>query len=594
MKIAGATLNQTPFAWENNVKNIIDAIAQARDNDVDLLCLPELSLTGYGCQDVFLSDWIYEDSLTYLKMLLPETEGLTVNIGIPFRFEGVNYNCIVVISDKEILGISAKQNLANDGVHYETRWFKPWISDKTVDVEVFGETVPFGDIIYQLEDTRIAFEICEDAWSTQRPGVRYCQKGVDVILNPSASHFAFGKSKLREELVLNSSRELNCKYVYSNLNGNEAGRMIYDGEVLIADKGKLVSRNQLCSFKKVQLVLEGLTAPQISKNEEFLKASRLALYDYMRKTYSKGFVLSLSGGADSSTCAVLVADMLKTAFSELTFEELKTDLDYFDLDFLGNNQKNMPKVLHTAYQATVNSGDVTFNAAKSLAKEINASFYDWSVNDVVEKAKETMQSVIGRELSWKTDDLALQNIQARSRSPFIWILTNLTGGLLITTSNRSEGGMGYATMDGDTSGGIAPIAGVDKDFVRKWLVWAEKELGYTSLSFVNEQAPTAELRPSSSEQKDEEDLMPYDIMVEIERLAIKNYMSPSQVFELLNSKLEIERELLRDYINKFFHKWSINQWKRERIAPCFHLDDFNVDPKTWYRFPIICGGFEKL
>lgn len=594
MKIAGATLNQTPFAWENNVKNIIGAIAQARDNDVDLLCLPELSLTGYGCQDVFLSDWIYEDSLRYLKMLLPETEGLTVNIGIPFRFEGVNYNCIVVISDKEILGISAKQNLANDGVHYETRWFKPWMSGRTVDVEVFGETVPFGDIIYQLEDTRVAFEICEDAWSTERPGVRYCQKGVDVILNPSASHFAFGKSKLREELVLNSSRELNCKYIYSNLNGNEAGRMIYDGEVLIADKGKLVSRNQLCSFKKVQLVLEGLTAPQISKNEEFLKASRLALYDYMRKTYSKGFVLSLSGGADSSTCAVLVADMLKTAFSELTFEELKTDLDYFDLDFLGNNQKNMPKVLHTAYQATVNSGDVTFNAAKSLAKEIKASFYDWSVNDVVEKAKETMQSVIGRELSWKTDDLALQNIQARSRSPFIWMLTNLTGGLLITTSNRSEGGMGYATMDGDTSGGIAPIAGVDKDFVRKWLVWAEKELGYTSLSFVNEQAPTAELRPSSSEQKDEEDLMPYDIMVEIERLAIKNYMSPAQVFELLNSKLEIESESLRDYINKFFHKWSINQWKRERIAPCFHLDDFNVDPKTWYRFPIISGGFEKL
>ena len=594
MKIAGATLNQTPFAWENNLKNIINAINQARDNSVDLLCLPELALTGYGCQDVFLSDWIYEDSLKYLKTLLPETEGVTVNVGVPFKFEGVNYNCVAVISDKEILGISAKQNLANDGVHYETRWFKPWESGRTVDVEVFGETVPFGDIIYQLEDTRVAFEICEDAWSTQRPGFAYCQKGIDIILNPSASHFAFGKSKLREELVLNSSRELNCTYVYSNLNGNEAGRMIYDGEVLIADKGKLVSRNQLCSFKKVELVLEGLIIPQMSKNEEFLRASRLALYDYMRKTYSKGFVLSLSGGADSSTCAVLVAEMLKTAFSELTFEELKTDLGYFNLNFSDSSEEQMPKVLHTAYQSTVNSGDVTFNAAKSLAKDINASFHDWSVNDVVEKAKETMQSVIGRELSWEKDDLALQNIQARSRSPFIWMLTNLTGGLLITTSNRSEGGMGYATMDGDTSGGIAPIAGVDKDFVRKWLVWAEKELGYASLSLVNEQAPTAELRPSSSEQRDEEDLMPYDTMVEIERLAIKNYMSPNQVFEMLNSKLEIEKDLLRDYINKFFQKWSINQWKRERIAPCFHLDDFNVDPKTWYRFPIISGGFEKL
>ncbi len=593
MKIGGATLNQTPFAWDNNIKNIIDAIESAKSKGIEFLCLPELSVTAYGCQDVFLSDWIYHDSLHFLSKILPYTKGISTNIGLPFRYQGKNYNCVVLVSDQKILGVSAKQNLANDGVHYETRWFNAWPSSELFEVEILGFQVPFGDVIYKINNTSIAFEICEDAWSENRPGARYAKEKVDMILNPSASHFAFGKSQLRTDLVVNSSKDFDCTYVYTNLLGNEAGRMIYDGEVLIAHKGKLLVRNGLCSFKKVNVITDGI-AKQVDKNTEFLMSSRLALYDYMRKTRSKGYVLSLSGGADSSTCAVLVKEMLNQAINELSIDELTTDLSYLNIDFKKEKGKLMQNMLYTAYQATVNSGEVTFEAAQSLAKELGASFYDWNIDQVVDQATETMQDVLGRELKWERDDLALQNIQARARSPFIWMLTNLTGGLLITTSNRSEGGMGYTTMDGDSSGGIAPIAGVDKHFVRKWLVWAESELGYDTLSKVNAQAPTAELRPSISEQKDEDDLMPYDLMVKIERLAIKEYKSPPQVFIVLSDELKIEDTLLKEYINKFFEKWSLNQWKRERIAPSFHLDDFNVDPKTWYRFPIISGGFEKL
>ena len=593
MKIGGATLNQTPFAWENNVKNIIEAIKSARSKGIELLCLPELSVTGYGCQDVFLSDWIYQDSLRFLSEILPHTEGIATNIGLPFRYQGQNYNCVVMVHDQKVLGVSAKQNLANDGVHYESRWFNAWPSDKVFEVDILGSQVPFGDVVYHIKDVNIAFEICEDAWSENRPGSRYAEAEVDVILNPSASHFAFGKSQLRSELVVNSSKDFDCTYVYTNLLGNEAGRMIYDGEVLIAHKGKLIARNELCSFQKVNVISDGI-ATQVDKNTEFLISSRLALYDYMRKTCSKGYVLSLSGGADSSTCAVLVREMLNQAVNTLTIDELTNDLAYFKLDFENGKDKLMQSILYTAYQATVNSGEITFEAAKALAKELGASFYDWNIDQVVDQATNTMENVLGRKLGWDSDDLALQNIQARARSPFIWMLTNLTGGLLITTSNRSEGGMGYTTMDGDSSGGIAPIAGVDKHFVRQWLIWAESSLGYEALGKVNVQAPTAELRPSTSEQKDEEDLMPYDLMVKIERLAIKEYKSPSQVFMVLRDQLNIEESSLRGYINKFFQKWSLNQWKRERIAPSFHLDDFNVDPKTWYRFPIISGGFEKL
>jgi NAD+ synthase (glutamine-hydrolysing) len=148
-------------------------------------------------------------------------------------------------------------------------------------------------------------------------------------------------------------------------------------------------------------------------------------------------------------------------------------------------------------------------------------------------------------------------------------------------------------MDGDTSGSISPIAGVDKHFVREWLIWAEKNLDRPGLSAVNSLTPTAELRPLERTQTDEKDLMPYSVIVEIERLAIRDKRSPMDIFLLLKDELNLEDDVLKEYIKKFFRLWSRNQWKRERLAPSFHLDEFNVDPKTWYRFPILSGGFAE-
>jgi NAD+ synthase (glutamine-hydrolysing) len=148
-------------------------------------------------------------------------------------------------------------------------------------------------------------------------------------------------------------------------------------------------------------------------------------------------------------------------------------------------------------------------------------------------------------------------------------------------------------MDGDTSGSISPIAAVDKHFILQWLRWAEKNLNRQGLSYVNSLTPTAELRPLERTQTDEKDLMPYSVIVEIERLAIRDKRSPMDIFLLLNDELELDQIVLKDYIKKFFRLWSRNQWKRERLAPSFHLDEFNIDPKTWYRFPILSGGFTE-
>ena len=130
LKIAVATVNQTPIDWANNKKNILDVLAEAKNEHVDLLCFPELCITGYGCEDLFLGEWIYKRAFKELLNLLSHTEGIAVSLGIPIRFEGHNYNCACMIADGKILGFTAKQFMANDGVHYEKRWFEPWKADK--------------------------------------------------------------------------------------------------------------------------------------------------------------------------------------------------------------------------------------------------------------------------------------------------------------------------------------------------------------------------------------------------------------------------------------------------------------------------------
>lgn len=599
LKIAGACLNQTPIDWENNLFNIQSAIKEAKKEGVALLCLPELCITGYGCEDLFLSPWLPEKALEQLSKIIQWTDGISVNVGLPVIIGEKIYNTTCIISNRKILGFYAKQKLANDGVHYEERWFTAWESGQIEDFQFEGTSYPFGHISVEINNLNVGFEICEDAWREDRPAADYNHK-VDLLLNPSASHFAFRKAKFREKLVIDSSSKFDCIYLYTNLLGNESGRMIYDGDILIADRGKLIARNKRLSYEAYKLLSvevdfdsresqEKIQPDFANQNEEFTQAASLALFDYLRKSKSKGFVLSLSGGADSSTIATLVSEVARRGLAELGSEVLSSKLN---LDLKNLDQKGIVQfLLTTAYQATKNSSEDTFNSAKSLAESLGAKFYSWEIDKQVEIATQTIETAIGRSLTWDQDDITLQNIQARSRSPIVWMLANLNNALLLATSNRSEGDVGYATMDGDTSGSISPIAGVSKHFLLNWLQYAEKELGYSGLSYVNALTPTAELRPGEQHQTDEDDLMPYITLMQIEREAILNRKSPRQVFEALEPQYKASE--LKAWIQKYFSLWTRNQWKRERYAPSFHFDDFNIDPRSWCRFPILSGGFKE-
>lgn len=603
IKLGGATLNQIPFDWTNNVANILEAVEAARQQQVKILCLPELCLTGYGCEDLFLSDWLSGKAFQKLLTIVPHCKDIAVCVGLPVRFDGITYNGVAVIDNGEIKGITLKQNLARDGVHYEPRWFTAWRPNETKEILIEGKTVTVGDLVYDLSGIKTGFEICEDSWLREkRPGYRLKQRGVELILNPSASHFAFGKSEIREkEVVVDGSRIFESVYVFVNHLGNEAGRMIYDGDIMIAQRGKTIAVNTRLSFRNFNLLSADIHFDEPEKtivqplhdgkekNEEFARAASLALYDYLRKSKAKGFVLSLSGGADSSLCAVLVAEMVRRAAKELGFEKFSTSIHRPDLK---NEKEAMASLLTCAYQGTKNSSTTTLEAARELAHSIGAGFHHWLIDEEVNAYELIVEKALGRKLTWETDDIARQNIQARSRSPIIWLLANVKQAVLLTTSNRSEGDVGYATMDGDTSGSLAPIAGVDKPFIIQWLKWAEKELGYSGLSYVNNLQPTAELRPLERAQTDEKDLMPYTTLVEIEKHAIRDRQKPSEVF--LNMKGHYpDHAALKNYIRKFYRMWSANQWKRERLAPSFHFDDLNVDPRSWCRFPILSGSFAE-
>ena len=657
VKMAAAALNQTPLAWQHNRDNILAVLDEARSAGVSILCLPEMCITGYGCEDAYHSPGLQRTALSTLVDLVPQTKGMVVSLGLPIYHRKALYNCACLLVDGAIVGFVAKKFMAGDGVHYEPRWFKPWPSGVRSEIEIAGKSYPLGDLVFDCGGLRIGFEICEDAWVANRPGSDLALRGVDVILNPSASHFAFDKFEVRKRFVIEGSRAFAVAYVYANLIGNEAGRIVYDGGALIASAGALRAQGERFSFaeriltttvvdvdeNRVDQVRRGSHTPRYDESdegvvqvrfswpkvapsprpapvdprassaaspswessphihhEEFSRAVALGLFDYLRKSRSRGFVISLSGGADSAACAVLCALAVELAVRELGLDVVKERLAHIPGVAEASDVRSVcQQLILCVYQATENSSETTFEAARVVADAIGAEFMRFDVDALVAGYVGMVSQAMGREIRWDTDDVALQNIQARVRGPGVWMLANLRQSLLLATSNRSEAAVGYATMDGDTCGGISPIAGIDKAFLRAWLSFMEHHgpsglAPVPALSAVNVQAPTAELRPAEAEQTDEGDLMPYPLLDAIEDAAIGRKLTPTEVYAEMHAVFPQYPPLqLGKWVERFFRLWCRNQWKRERYAPSFHLDDKNLDPKTWCRFPILSGGYER-
>ena len=647
IRAAGATINQIPGDWSGNRQRILALLEEATRNEVDIICFPELSITGYNCEDLFFTINTVRQSQQVLLDLCQAVENIIAVVGLPIYFNGYLYNGVAVIQKGKIVGINLKKSLPKEGVHYEPRWFDPWQIGRKETLSIGDQSdIPIGDLRYQFGGFAMGVEICEEAWSLSGHNTLLAE--VELIVNPSASHFALGKYPSRETLVANNSREMQCHYLYTNLVGVESGRLIYDGGVLFATSGSLTKRGPRFSFGPGCLTIQDLdldrvrvaklrnrvvkfTTPTkgggfvlgkdfeheekkiavaqnekihfcaekgnwlLKPEEEFLAAEIIGLWDYLRKSGLRGFVVSLSGGSDSSAAAVLIVHSLFMAFQELGEDAFCAHLGIQKKS--GDFRSYVKDLLALVYQKTENNSCETQLAAKGLAQELGGEYFEVDIQGVVNQVQELAEGIRDKKFSWQEDDTTLQNIQARSRAMLPWVIANDRNALLIATSNRSEVAVGYATMDGDTAGGLAPLGGISKSFLINWLHWAtyQEKWGMgpiSSLKKVLAIPPTAELRPQGEKQQDERDLMPYAILNRIEQLLVWDRKSPTVILGFLEREFsEYPANTIKKYLTRFLRLWGKNQWKRERYAPSFHLDFGSLDPKSWCRFPIFSSSF---
>jgi NAD+ synthase (glutamine-hydrolysing) len=643
VKVSAVSLNTTPLDFSGNAHTIINALRDPEVNSSDFILFPELCISGYGCEDAFYKESVWRRSWSSLESILPFTKNKVVILGLPVFHGSFLYNCAVVIFHSKIIALVPKLNLANTGIHYEKRWFhtpNEFIYDEHLSIydSREGEAIPFGHFLFEKSGIRFALEICEDSWVTKRASHAYAEQGLDILFSPGASHFALGKREIRHRIFQETSRTNQIFTVFTNLCGNESGRAIYEGGAFFCAHGQVIKEGPRLFFNdyrittsdfslseirsmrarekrslstsaeitsakiirittstKSQLVVDFRESAQdfeapnppiyVSLLEDFTRAVTLGLFDYLRKSKTKGYTLSLSGGADSAACALFVNTMKEIAKRELG-DDIFTKLNL-----------NEDKLLVTLYQKTENNSQVTEDIARLLAREIQAEHHSISIDESVAVSVSLIESTQNRKLTWTKDDLALQNIQARVRSPLIWLLANINGHLLLSTGNRSEASVGYTTMDGDSSGSLCPISGVSKEFLLNWI--DDIQLGKNSyispkesLKQLRQTKPTAELRPLSEKQEDEKDLMPYPLLQKIERYLVYLGIDTDECLIHLKSDFpNLESTYLSAQITRFTKLFSASQWKRERLPPSFHLDEYGLDPKSSYRYPILSGGF---
>ncbi len=721
------SLNQTPLDIQGNKKRIVEALqtlSLEKQSKTNLVLFPELCVSGYGCEDAFFSPAFVISALRVTQEIAYDAQRLLpfsiVIVGLPFSFAGGLYNCSAVIANGKLLALVPKTILAGDGVHYETRWFCAYTQNRKHKVcfpslykkASQEEKSLFGLMAFSHNGVRFIIENCRDAWGLCRPSYALWDSNFDLVLNPSASHFALDKHLVRRNIFLESSRRLLTTFVFTNPMGCEAGSFIYDGHMVVASQGQLLKEKITFSYqdfctssfsvdlgpnraKRLRLFpsekeapsvigqfspeqkthVFSIITPTIPKEEippilsltgenyqsneisdtqkiqtetkkslknqktqktqkmnevyfhgtysfpnesrysiydQFVQSISLGLFDYLRKSKNRGFVLSLSGGADSTSCAILVHRMLAYAIAGLGYEKALYRLGRSDLlgkvsDPKANLKeilsKLMPHILQTIYQSTKNSTEQSELAAQKMAEALGSHHRTVNIDSQIELYKQSAEKILERpfkedqEKSGKEsdygDDVALQNIQARCRSPLPWLLANTSGSILLCTSNRSEAAVGYSTVDGDMAGGLAPIGGVDKSFLLKWLSFMESKgdnlLGpIPELHYVLSQKPSAELRPN---QNDEDDLMPYELLDRITAILFKEQKSPSEIFNLLlqdkKTRHQYGPQELEKHIAKYFKLFYKNQWKRERLVNSFSVDTQDVSPRSYYRFPIL-------
>ncbi len=534
LRLALAQINPVVGDLARNSARIMAQIQKAKRREADIAVFPELAMTGYPPEDLILKPQFVSDNISEIRKLSGRVYGITAIIGFVDRGENRDiYNSAAVVSGGEIIDIYHKIFLPNYGVFDEFRYFRP------------GKRFP----VYRLGGIRFGINICEDIWHREGPACRQAREGAEVIININASPYERGKPETRERILAERAKENGVMIAYLNTVGGQ-DELVFDGMSMVYDhQGRMIARgrqfeedmmvvdldvDEVRKFRKgarlnkiparISDAVERIRIPATSyeerksagplviksrmgKEEEIYSALVLGTSDYVSKNGFKGVVIGLSGGIDSSLVTAIAVDAI--------------------------GKENVNGLFMPSRFTSEESREDVFQLAENLGIEIWEIPIDGIFDRYLKELEDSFRG-IGK-------DITEENLQARIRGNLLMAFSNKFGWLVLTTGNKSEMSVGYATLYGDMAGGFAVIKDVPKTLVYDLCGWRNSSgKGAVIPERVLWKEPTAELKPN---QRDTDTLPPYQVLDPI----LEAYIEGEKSFEdilALGCDIECTRKVI--------------------------------------------------
>jgi len=513
LRVALAQVNLLVGDIESNTQLVVDYLRKAEQANVDLLVFPELTLTGYPPEDLLLRAGLYQRVENALQSLCDAVTDTVIIVGYPQQSDDKSYNMAGVISHGAIVAEYRKQCLPNYSVFDEKRYFDPGNSACVVDIH----------------GIKVGVTICEDAWQHE-PMQQAVNAGAQMLVNLNASPFNIYKGREREETIQNRVKENEVPVVYVNLVGGQ-DELVFDGESFVMDRfGEIQQRspafNEImhvvdCHRNGNQIDVQSCEcAPVLSADESAYKALVMGVRDYINKNGFNGAVIGLSGGIDSALTLAIAVDALGAERVEAV---------------------SMP----SRYTA-----DMSIEDAQTQAETMRVNFQVIEIEPVFNAFLDSLSD----EFKGLPVDTTEENIQARCRGVILMAISNKKGKMVLTTGNKSEMAVGYATLYGDMAGGFCVLKDVPKTLVYRLSRFRNKD-GIVIPERVIERPPSAELAP---DQKDEDSLPGYDEL----DIILQRYVEQDQCVEDI-----IAAGFDADIVRQVVGMVDRNEYKRRQAPP---------------------------
>ncbi len=532
MRLALGQFNAVVGDLAGNAKKMGEICAEAVRAKTDLLAFPELAVCGYPPEDLLYKKHFLEDNRLSIEKLADDCPDITIIAGFAENYQGNSYNSAAVLQNGRISKIYRKGMLPNFGVFDERRYFQ-------------GGTEP---VVINVAGLNIALTICFDIWNIEWLKDFYKDIGQNqMILNISASPFHTGKIRKREEIISQCAKEFNCAVSYCNLVGGQ-DELVFDGRSMFADSsGEIIAKAR--AFEEDLLIAEVNTTDgdvrvepmqpaavqPVDIVDEVYQALVLGTRDYARKNGFKKVLLGVSGGIDSSVTAAIAVAAL-----------------------------GAENVVCVSMPSKFNSPE-SIKDAQKLAENLGVEFLTIPIEPVLNQFDESLATADGWDNPFDSAQgrkgVAYENLQSRIRGVILMSMSNSTGALVLTTGNKSETSVGYATLYGDTAGGFGIIKDVPKtmvyqlaEHINKTAPPLRKGRGQIIPADVISRPPSAELKEG---QKDTDSLPDYDLLDEI----LKGYVEEDK-----SARQLVESGLPKDVVERVIRMVDKNEYKR-RLSP---------------------------